>query len=36
LVAGAYGRPRLFEIILGGTTRSLTHAPEGPSLLLAH
>ncbi|MBK8544901.1 MAG: universal stress protein [Caulobacteraceae bacterium] len=36
LVSGAYGRPRLFEMVLGGTTRTLVHAPEAPSLLLAH
>lgn len=36
LVAGAYGRPRLFEMVLGGTTRALVHAPDAPSLLLAH
>lgn len=36
LVAGAYGRPRLFEVVLGGTTRALVHAPGGPNILLAH
>ncbi|HYD88906.1 MAG TPA: universal stress protein [Vitreimonas sp.] len=36
LVAGAYGRPRLFEMVLGGTTRALVHAADGPNLLLAH
>jgi nucleotide-binding universal stress UspA family protein len=36
LVAGAYGRPRLFEMVLGGTTRALVSTPEAPSLLLAH
>jgi len=36
LVAGAYGRPRLFEMVLGGTTRALVHAPDAPNLLLAH
>jgi nucleotide-binding universal stress UspA family protein len=36
LVAGAYGRPRLFEMVLGGTTRALVHEPGGPGLLLAH
>ncbi|MBS0383904.1 MAG: universal stress protein [Proteobacteria bacterium] len=36
LVAGAYGRPRLMEFALGGTTRALVNAAEGPHLLLAH
>lgn len=36
LVAGAYGRPRLFEMVLGGTTRALVHANGGPNVLLAH
>jgi nucleotide-binding universal stress UspA family protein len=36
LVAGAYGRARLFEWMLGGTTRALVHAHEGPHILLAH
>lgn len=36
LVSGAYGRPRLYEWILGGTTRTLVNAADGPSLLLAH
>jgi nucleotide-binding universal stress UspA family protein len=36
LVAGAYGRPRLFELVLGGTTRALVNAEHGPHLLLAH
>jgi len=36
LVAGAYGRPRLFEMVLGGTTRTLVQAPGGPSLLFSH
>jgi len=36
LVSGAYGRPRLYEWILGGTTRALVSAGDGPSLLLAH
>ncbi|MGE0533112.1 MAG: universal stress protein [Hyphomonadaceae bacterium] len=36
LVAGAYGRPRLFEMVLGGTTRALVHADGPPNLLLAH
>lgn len=36
LVAGAYGRPRLFEMVLGGTTRALVEAESGPNLLLAH
>jgi nucleotide-binding universal stress UspA family protein len=36
LVAGAYGRPRLYEFVLGGTTRTLVNAEGGPSLLLAH
>lgn len=36
LVAGAYGRPRLFEMVLGGTTRALAHASGAPNILLAH
>jgi len=36
LVAGAYGRPRLYELALGGTTRSLVHAENAPHLLLVH
>lgn len=36
LVAGAYGRPRLFELALGGTTRALVNAAQGPHVLFAH
>jgi nucleotide-binding universal stress UspA family protein len=36
LVAGAYGRPRLYELVLGGTTRALTEAPDPPHVLLTH
>mgnify|MGYP000229841596 CR=1 FL=1 len=36
LVAGGYGRPRLYELVLGGTTRALVNAPGGAHLLLAH
>lgn len=36
LVAGGYGRPRLFEFVLGGATRSLVRAEGAPNLLLAH
>lgn len=36
LVSGAYGRPRLYEMALGGTTRALVNAQAGPHLLLAH
>jgi nucleotide-binding universal stress UspA family protein len=36
LVAGAYGRPRLYELALGGTTRALVNAEDGLNLLLAH
>jgi nucleotide-binding universal stress UspA family protein len=36
LVSGAYGRPRFYEWVLGGTTRALVSAAGGPSLLLAH
>ncbi|MBN8605946.1 MAG: universal stress protein [Caulobacterales bacterium] len=36
LVSGAYGRPRLYEMVLGGTTRALVHTAEAPHLLLAH
>jgi nucleotide-binding universal stress UspA family protein len=36
LVAGGYGRPRVVELVLGGTTRALVSEPGGPYLLLAH
>ena len=36
LVAGAYGRPRLYELALGGTTRALVHANSRLHLFLAH
>ena len=36
LVAGAYGRPRLFEMVLGGTTRALSHAAGAPNIMLVH
>ncbi|MGD9964953.1 MAG: universal stress protein [Hyphomonadaceae bacterium] len=36
LVAGAYGRPRLYELALGGTTRALVNASDRINLLLAH
>ena len=36
LVSGAYGRPRLYEMALGGTTRTLVLAEQAPHLLLAH
>lgn len=36
LIAGAYGRPRFYEMVLGGATRAFVSAVEGPSLLLAH
>lgn len=36
LVAGAYGRPRLYELALGGTTRSLVNARGRLHLFLAH
>ncbi|HRK65213.1 MAG TPA: hypothetical protein PLN53_12525, partial [Terricaulis sp.] len=36
LIAGAYGRPRFYEMVLGGATRAFVIAAEGPSLLLAH
>jgi len=36
LVAGGYGRPRLYELALGGTTRALVNAERAPHLLLAH
>ena len=36
LVAGGYGRPRLYEMALGGTTRSLVNAEGAPHLFLAH
>ncbi|MGE3143846.1 MAG: universal stress protein [Hyphomonadaceae bacterium] len=36
IVAGAYGRPRLYEWALGGTTRTLVQAENAPHRLLAH
>ncbi len=36
LVAGAYGRPRLYELALGGATRGLVNADDQLHLLLAH
>jgi nucleotide-binding universal stress UspA family protein len=36
LVAGAYGRPRLYELALGGTTRALVHAKDRLHLFLTH
>lgn len=36
LVAGGYGRPRLYELALGGTTRTLVNAEGAPHLFLAH
>lgn len=36
LVAGAYGRPRLYELALGGTTRALVNAEDRLHLLLTH
>jgi nucleotide-binding universal stress UspA family protein len=36
LIAGAYGRPRLYELALGGTTRALVNAEDRLHLLLAH
>jgi nucleotide-binding universal stress UspA family protein len=37
LVAGGYGRPRFYELALGGTTRSLVNAEKNaPHLFLAH
>ena len=36
LVAGAYGRPRLYELALGGTTRALVNADNRLHLLFAH
>lgn len=36
LVAGAYGRSRLYELALGGTTRALVNAQDRLHLLLAH
>lgn len=36
LVAGAFGRPRLYELVLGGTTRELADAAGPPHILLAH
>jgi nucleotide-binding universal stress UspA family protein len=36
VVAGAYGRPRLYEMLLGGATREFVSAEGAPNLLLAH
>lgn len=36
LVAGGYGRPRMFQMVLGGTTQALVTAPGAPNMLLAH
>jgi nucleotide-binding universal stress UspA family protein len=36
LVAGAYGRPRLYELALGGTTRALVSGADRLHLFLAH
>jgi nucleotide-binding universal stress UspA family protein len=36
LIAGGYGRPRLFEMVLGGTTQALVRAAGEPNLLLSH
>lgn len=36
IVAGAYGRPRLYEMLLGGATREFVGAAKAPNLLLAH
>jgi nucleotide-binding universal stress UspA family protein len=36
LISGAYGRPRLYELVLGGTTRTLVNSAGPPALLMAH
>lgn len=36
IVAGGYGRPRLYELVLGGATRGFLAAERGPNLFLAH
>lgn len=36
VVAGAYGRPRLYELALGGATRTLVNAPGPLHVLLVH
>jgi nucleotide-binding universal stress UspA family protein len=36
MVAGAYGRPRLYEMLLGGATREFVGAENAPNMLLAH
>jgi len=36
LVAGGYGRPRLYELVLGGATRGFVNAEGLPHILLAH
>ena len=36
LVAGAFGHPRFQQFIFGGTTRTLMHEENAPSLFLSH
>lgn len=36
LVAGGYGRPRLYELMLGGATQVFVKAEGSPHILLAH
>lgn len=36
LVAGGYGRPRLYELVLGGATQAFVKAEGSPHILLAH
>lgn len=36
LVGGGYGRPRLYELVLGGATQALVKAEGAPHVLLAH
>ena len=36
LVAGGYGRPRLYELVLGGATRAFVNAEGAPDIFLSH
>lgn len=36
LVAGGYGRPRFYELMLGGATQAFVNAEGAPHILLAH
>lgn len=36
LIAGGYGRPRLYELVLGGATRAFVNAEGAPDIFLSH